>query len=277
MHRELLHIGHFTLYSFGMMVILGFIAGALLASAMARKRGLPGEAFMDGAMVMLFAGVAGARLLFVLLNWKDYAGHLGDVAAIWKGGMSFHGGLIAGIAAGILYVWRRKLPILAMADAGAPGLALGYAIGRIGCLLNGCCYGVPTHLPWALPGIYCEGGDPHLTYHPAQVYATILNLALCAALAAAYRWQHRSGQILALYLGGYSIYRFAIEGLRKGVTAEVAALGLTQAQVFSLFSLAAAALWWLWLQRHSAPAPDLEKPDTEGTRLHTGKAEEVVG
>lgn len=273
MHRELLHVGNFTLYSFGLMVIAGFIAGAMLASWLARKRGLPGEAFMDGAMVMLFAGVAGARLLFVLLNWKDYAGHLGDVAAIWKGGMSFHGGLVAGAAAGIVYVWRRGLPVLALADAAAPGLALGYAIGRIGCLLNGCCYGGATDLPWGLPGIYCEGGDPRLTYHPAQVYATLLNLLLCAALVTAYGRQHRSGQILALYLGGYSVYRFGIESLRKGVTAEVAAFGLTQAQLFSLFAIAAAALWWLWLQRHSSPAPALETSGPEESRLETPASE----
>src|SRR5947209_5173072 len=136
MHRVILHAGPITLYSFGLLVILGFMAGAFLAGHLARRRGLPGEAFLDGAVVILFAGVAGARLLFVLLNWKEYSGNLLQVTAIWQGGMSFHGGVVAGAAAGMVYVWRRKLPILALAHAAAPGIALGYAIGRVGCLLN---------------------------------------------------------------------------------------------------------------------------------------------
>ena len=235
------------------MVILGFFAGAYLASRLARERGLDGDAFMDGAVVMLFASVAGARLLFVALNWKEYAGHPLDVAALWRGGMSFHGGLIAGVGAGLLVMRWRKLPVLAMADAAAPGLALGYAIGRVGCLLNGCCYGGPTHLPW---GMHFPDADPALLYHPAQIYASIINLGIVGALVYAYRKPHRVGQILALYLGAYSVYRFGIEALRKGVTAQVLAFGLTEAQVFSLFVIAAAAVWWLWLLRRSAPAPE---------------------
>src|SRR5262249_51751439 len=152
-------------------------------SYLARRRGLPGEAFLDGAVIMLFAGVAGARLLFVLLNWKEYSANLLQVTAIWQGGMSFHGGVIAGAGAGMLHARSGNLPVLGMADAAGPGIALAYAIGRVGCLLNGCCYGGPTNLPWGLPGAFCLGGDPSLHYHPAQVYATILNLALCGGLA----------------------------------------------------------------------------------------------
>jgi phosphatidylglycerol:prolipoprotein diacylglycerol transferase len=252
MHPRLLQIGPFTLYSFGLMVIIGFLAGVFLARRLAGERGLPGEAFVDAAVVMLFASVAGARLLFVALHWRDYSG-LAEAAAIWRGGMSFHGGLAAGVLAGVIYMRRLKLPVLALGDAAAPALALGYAIGRVGCLLNGCCYGGPTTLPW---GMHFPDADPRFLYHPAQVYASILNLMLMAALIHAYRRPHRSGQVLALYLGGYSVYRFAIESLRKGVTAKVLAFGLTEAQVFSIFVIVAAAAWWLWLERHSAPAPE---------------------
>lgn len=249
---RLVEIGPFTLYSFGLMVVLGFTAGVLLAAKLARARGLPGDAFLDAALITLFAGIAGARLLFVLLNWKEYAFRWTEVLAIWQGGMSFHGGAVAGIGAGALYMRRRGLPVLAMADAAAPGLALGYAIGRIGCFLNGCCYGGPTHLPW---GVHFPAGEPGVLYHPAQLYASIINLGLMGLLAYAYRRPHRVGQVIALYVGGYSVYRFAIEALRKGVTAEVLAFGLTHTQVFSLFAVLAAALWWTWLRGHGAPAP----------------------
>src|SRR5262245_39428098 len=132
---HLIQIGPFTLYSFGLMVVLGFVAAAWLAYRLAQGRGLPGDAFMDGAFVILWASIVGARLLFVALNWQEYSGHLRDLVAIWRGGMSFHGGLAAGILAGVLFMRRRRLPLLPMADAAAPAVALGYAVGRIGCFM----------------------------------------------------------------------------------------------------------------------------------------------
>lgn len=252
MYPRIVEIGPFTLYSFGLMVILGFGAGLWLASRLARRRGLPGDAFLDSAVVVLFASVAGARLLFVLLNWKEYSHQLAEVAALWRGGMSFHGGVVAGILAGVFYMRRQKIPVLAMADAAAPGIALGYAIGRIGCFLNGCCYGGPTDLPW---GVHFPGTAAGVHMHPTQIYATLANLVLCAVLARAYLRPHRVGQIIALYVSGYSLYRFLIESLRKGYTAEVFALGLTDAQVFSIFSFVAGLIWWLWLQRRRETLP----------------------
>jgi phosphatidylglycerol:prolipoprotein diacylglycerol transferase len=247
----LVHIGPFTLYSFGLMVILGFLAGLAVGGKLARERGLPGEAWLDGAVFILFAGIAGARLLYVALNWKSFSGHLLNVGALWQGGMSFHGGVIAAVAAGVLYMRHRKIPILAMADAGAPGIALGYAIGRVGCFLNGCCYGTPTDLPW---GIVFPHAETHVASHPTQLYATVLNLLLMGGLIALYRRPHRVGQVMAAYVVGYSVYRFLIESLRKGVTAEVLAFGLTEAQVFSLVCVALGIAWWAWLQKRGQPA-----------------------
>src|SRR5687768_546020 len=168
----LFHIGPFTLYSFGLLVILGFLAGTALGGKLARERGLPGDAFLDGAIFILFAGIAGARLLYVALNWKTFSGQLANVGALWQGGMSFHGGVIAAVAAGVLYMRHRKIPLLAMSDAAAPGIALGYTIGRIGCFLNGCCYGTPTDLPW---GVVFPHAEVPVACHPTQLYATLLN------------------------------------------------------------------------------------------------------
>jgi phosphatidylglycerol:prolipoprotein diacylglycerol transferase len=266
---RLVEIGPFTLYSFGLMVILGFGAGLWLATRLARRRGLPGDAFLDAAVVILFAGVIGARLLFVGLNWSEYSRNILEVTALWRGGMSFHGGVIAGVLAGAWYLRRHRLPVAAMADTAAPGLALGYAIGRIGCFLNGCCYGGPTNLPW---GVHfpVPGADPAALYHPAQLYATIISLGLAGLLTACYLRPHRVGQVMALYVCGYSVYRFLIESLRKGVTAEVFALGLTEAQAFSLLTLALGAAWWGWLQRHAAPAPPLHSDTKDPAPAVTG-------
>ncbi len=238
------------------MVILGFLAGVTLGGKLAKERGLPGDAFLDGAVFILFASIAGARLLYVALNWSTFSGHWLNVGALWQGGMSFHGGVIAGIAAGVITMRRRQIPLAAMADAAAPGIALGYAIGRIGCFLNGCCYGTPTDLPW---GVVFPHAETHVACHPTQVYATILNLLLMGGLIALYRRPHRYGQVMAAYVIGYSVYRFLVESLRKGVTAEVMAFGLTEAQVFSLLCAVLGIAWWAWLQKRGQAAEALPR------------------
>src|ERR1051326_1576554 len=104
---KLLQIGPFTLYSFGLMIVLGAMAGTYLAARMARERGLPGDAFFDAAVVLFFSGVIGARVLFVLLNWKDYASSPGQALQIWRGGMSFHG-VFLGVLAFVLFMQFRR-------------------------------------------------------------------------------------------------------------------------------------------------------------------------
>src|SRR5687768_15110186 len=113
---RLIQIGPITVYSFGLMVILGFGAGLYLATRLARQRGLPADACQDAALLILFASILGARVLYVILDWKRFASEPFGIAEIWRGGMSFHGGAIAGILTGVFYMRRRRLPVLAMAD-----------------------------------------------------------------------------------------------------------------------------------------------------------------
>jgi phosphatidylglycerol:prolipoprotein diacylglycerol transferase len=138
-----------------------------------------------------------------------------------------------------------------MGDVVAPGVALGYAIGRVGCFLNGCCYGGPTDLPWA-----CRFHDPPITgpltppSHPTQIYASIINLGVFYLLLRIFRRQRVTGQVLWSYIVFYAVYRFGIEFLRAGVTAQVAAAGLTQAQWASIGMLLAGGAVLFWLSRH---------------------------
>src|SRR5947208_1202704 len=182
MHPILFHLGSIPIYSFGLLVTVGFVAGVTLAYRLAKSSGLPAEGILDAAAWILIASIAGARLLFVLLNWSQFSGHWIEAVKTWRGGMSFHGGLVGGVLAGAIYAWRRRLPFWALADAVAPGLALGYAIGRIGCFLNGCCYGGPTTLPWGVVFRDADHGGLTPPSHPVQPYATLLNLGICALL-----------------------------------------------------------------------------------------------
>jgi phosphatidylglycerol:prolipoprotein diacylglycerol transferase len=239
-----------------------------------KRDGLPAGALVDAAAWILIASIVGARLLFVALNWRAFSGRWGEVLFTWQGGMSFHGGLAGGVLAGAIYAWRHRLPFWAMADAVAPALALGYAIGRIGCFLNGCCYGAPTDLPWGVAFRDLERGTLAAPSHPVQLYAAVINLAICAILVWIYHRKVATGQVLVSYLALYSLYRFAVEALRKGYSARELAFGLTEAQVASLalFAISTGALVWL-IRR--ARRPGSEDPGHRGSeaqrRVETGK------
>lgn len=264
MHPILFHVGSFPVRSYGVMVLAGFLLGLWYASAAARRRlkglppGDPGaispDDVADMALVGLFVAIAGARALYVLLDLDQFRGHWLDVAKVWTGGLSIHGAIVCGTA----YVWwysrRRRLNFLAFADLCAPAFALGYAIGRVGCFLNGCCYGAACNLPWAVR-FHKEGEPGVLTppSHPTQLYATAMNLVWFALLDRWSRRPHRDGEIFVGYLALYSVYRFIDEQFRKGATADIFFAGLTHAQVFSAAALPV-FLIILWRMHRAAPS-----------------------
>jgi phosphatidylglycerol:prolipoprotein diacylglycerol transferase len=282
MHSILFHLGPIPIYSYGLMLMLAFLAASTVAMQLAKQRGIEPEHVLDLAAAILVAAILGSRLLYVALQWHFFRQHLADIGQIWQGGLSFHGGLIGGLLAGIIYCRRHGLSFLRMGDVVAPGAAVGYAIGRIGCFLNGCCYGAPTSLPWA-----CQFRDPPITgsltppSHPTQIYASLINLGIFALLLWIWRRQRFTGQVLWSYLLFYAIYRFGIEFLRKGATAEVfAASGLTHSQWASIAMVLIAGGALLRLSRHGEP---LERwtlavgKGTPGTEHRMPKAKDRLG
>lgn len=171
---------------------------------------------------------------------------------IHHGGLVFYGGLIGAIISGILFIRLRKLPLWAMSDVLAPSIALGYVFGRIGCLMNGCCYGAACHLPWAIR--YPAGHETHpvggeaIPVHPTQVYDSLLNLVLYAGLAWLYRRKKFDGQVFAVYLVGYAITRSTVE-LFRGDYPQLYAGWITPAHIVSALILAAGAGLYLYLPR----------------------------
>jgi phosphatidylglycerol:prolipoprotein diacylglycerol transferase len=235
MHPILVQLGPLKVYSFGVMVMLGFIAAAWWATRSGARRGIDSETVMDAALYIFIPAMVFARLLYVLLNLGEYH-NLAEVGMVWRGGMAFHGGLLGGVLGGMFFCWRRHISAWEMADVIAPGIALGYAIGRIGCLLNGCCYGRECHLPWAMrfPDLNYPGMQTPPS-HPTQIYSSIAGLLIFAILVRVDAHRKYPGHVFLAFLVLYSGYRFAIEFFRAGVTAQVAAGGETQAQIASLF------------------------------------------
>jgi phosphatidylglycerol:prolipoprotein diacylglycerol transferase len=242
MHPILLKLGPLTLYSYGLMVALGFLAGILLATYLTRQAKLKPEVILDIAPFVLVGSIAGARIFYVVEFWRDFRGNPLEIFFIWKGGLVFYGGLLFAILGLLLAVKIFKLDLLKIMDILAPSTALGYAIGRIGCFLNGCCYGVETKVPWAV-----RFPTESVLRHPTQIYASISGLLICAILLLMlFKFKKFDGQVLTAGLALYAAYRFLIEFIR---TNPRYLLNLTEAQWASIFLVILAGGLYIKLRR----------------------------
>ncbi len=210
MHPILLQLGPLTLRSYGLMMALGFAMGIILTSLLTKREGRATEPVLDMAVWTMIGGIVGARILYVLVNPAEYAEHPAEIFKVWRGGLVYYGGLIgAGFAT---YYWLRKhkQPIWAVADCLAPGLAAGQVLGRVGCYLNGCCYGsVNQEHGVIFPEV--ADGLPHL---PVQLYEAGFALLLAYALYQLKKHRSFAGQIFWLYVLAYGLGRFALEYFR---------------------------------------------------------------
>lgn len=208
-------IGPLPVHWFGLLVAAAFLVGLWTASRRAARDGLPPEKISDIGVWLILGTIIGARGLYVISYWKEhFAGKpWTDIFMVQQGGLVYYGGLVGATLAGMLYIRRHRLPFWKVADALAPSIALGYFVGRFGCLMNGCCYGRPTTLPWA---IHFPPDHPTMGVgvHPVQVYDALLNLGFSFFLGWLHRRKKFNGQIFAAYLIGYSILRSIAELFR---------------------------------------------------------------
>lgn len=214
MHQVLFSIGDFKIYSYGATLVAAFLMAIAVALKQGKKAGFSEEVILDLSLILLIAGVLGSRLLFVLLNLGDYLQHPLSILNLREGGLSLHGGIILSFLSALWFCRKRKIPFWSLLDALSPSLILGVAIGRIGCFLNGCCYGKVTSLPWGV--VFASARIP-LARHPAQIYEMLLDLAVFALLL---YWQGRKrfeGEVFFFSLLLYSLVRFIVEFFREGL------------------------------------------------------------
>jgi len=239
-------IGPLHVYWFGLLVAVGFLVGLWTANRRCALDGLSPDVIADLGPWLLLGGVVGSRLLYVVSYWREeFAGRpWWTMLPVQRAGYVFYGGLAGGVLAACFYIRAKGLPKWKVADALAPSIALGQAFGRIGCLLNGCCFGLPTKLPWALH--YPAG---HVTQgygvHPVQLYEASLDLSLYLALARQYRRKRYDGQIFVLYLVAYAVLRFGVEFLRGDYERRYLGGWATPGQLVSVGALATG----VWLCR----------------------------
>ena len=249
MHPIAFQLGPLSIHWYGVMVALGFLAGLWTAGRRALRVGIAPEKIMDLGPWLIVGTILGARTLYVISYWREsFAGEpLGEIFAIWNGGLVFYGGLIGASLACILYVRLKRLPLWKIADVLAPSIALGYVFGRIGCLLNGCCYGRPCSLPWAITfpkGAF--GAPPEIPLHPTELYESLLNLGLYAALVWLFRRKRFDGQVFGAYLVCYALLRSFVELFRGDYPQHYLGGWATPAHLVSI-AILATGLSLLWL------------------------------
>ncbi|MHB9132012.1 MAG: prolipoprotein diacylglyceryl transferase [Armatimonadota bacterium] len=259
--------------AYGTMLMFGFVAGTLAAIHLGRRRDVPAERIIDLGVVILVGAIIGARGLYVLMT--PGAGPFIDMPRVLReglGGLSFHGGLLGGLLAGGAYIAYFKMRFWRVADCIAPGIALGYAITRIGCFLNGCCYGkpAPEWLPWPLKMEF-----PHWPGHdiPAgflyadQLYASAMGIIMFVVLLLLARAKslYRAGRLFMIFLMMEGVERFVMEIYRAPDSGFHG--GLTAAQIASVFLVIAGIIGWFKLPKYPAvveqPVANVEKPKTK--------------
>lgn len=251
--------GAIPVHAYGVLLMIGFAAGTFNACLEAKRRGLDPNLVLDIMLPMLLVTVAMCRVVYILLNRENFHGWR-EMLQVWNGGLSFHGVFPGSIAVVGYFAVTRKIRFGTIADVLAPSVFLGYVFGRIGCLLNGCCYGHACDLPWAV--VFPVEGGPlgqrTLPSHPTQLYSALLALGLFAFMQRAKvseKFNLFPGQLTLLFFALYAVERFFIEFFRAGATARfLFGSPLTEAQFVSIFGLLVIAGFWLGLARKAKAA-----------------------
>ncbi|HEX5854730.1 MAG TPA: prolipoprotein diacylglyceryl transferase [Thermoanaerobaculia bacterium] len=257
MHPELIRIGSFALPSYGLMMALGFLAALWLVRKRAPAFGVAPDVASDIGIWVLLSGLVGSKLLLVIVDWPQYVSSWSGLRDLARAGGVFYGGLMGAVVATAVLLRRREIPFFKFADIAAPSVALGQCLGRVGCLLAGCCWGRICALPWAITftdqNAHDNVGVPlNFPLHPTQIYEALGTLALCVLLIVLERRRY-SGETFVRYLFGYALLRFTIELFRGDPRGSVFGL-MSTSQFIALCGVAAAAVLWA-LRRRTASAP----------------------
>ena len=246
-------------FGYGLMLFFAFLGAMHFAARRARREGLDPEIVYDLALWVFLGGILGARLFYVWEYWGTQIRTFWEIFEIWKGGIVLYGSIFGGTLAFFLYRLLRPFPLRPMLDVVAPALALGIAIGRLGCFLNGCCWGDTCTLPWAVTfphhsppwnaelerGLIAPDAPHSLPLHPTQLYSTVDGLILFTLLNAYYPLRRRDGEVMGLMMLCYPITRFLVEHLRNDEGVFYA--GMTVSQAISVGIFAAGLAYWAWL------------------------------
>jgi phosphatidylglycerol---prolipoprotein diacylglyceryl transferase len=269
MHPILFHLGSVPIYTYGVLVAAGFLVGLFCARFQASRQGLPPDLIWNFAIYGILIALISSKLWLLVSEWDYYGanpGRIFSVATLQSAG-TFYGGVVGGIVWTIVFTRVTKLPLLAVLDVCAAPVALGHAIGRVGCFVAGCCYGKPTSLPWGVtftsPIAARIAGTPlNIPLHPTQLYEAAAELVNFFLLVWLGRRQKFSGQLIGAFFLLYGIERGMIEFLRAdpGRTLMFHDTVSLMQMVSAVLILVGAFLWWRGLRSPSALPPGTPTP-----------------
>ncbi len=207
-----------TVYSYGFFLSFAFMLCLMLILRRARFMDIAPHYVLDLGLYIIISGIVGARLFYIFSNFNYYLENPLEIFLLNKGGLVFHGGLILALIVGIAIVKIWKLPVLQMADLVITFLPLGQAIGRVGCFLNGCCYGKPTESIFGIKfptySFAANAFGPDIYVYPTQIFSSIADLAIFFILLLRMKKKQYDGQAVIYYLFLYGVARFFLEFLR---------------------------------------------------------------
>jgi len=260
---QLFHIGRFFLPTYGLLVSLGVLIGLWISVRNSEKQGINPEHAWNLGILVVLCGIVGAKILYIINDWSTYAQHPGDIFSLGtlQAGGVFSGGLVAALVAAAWYIRRHQMPALATCDAFAPGLALGHAIGRVGCFAAGCCYGKQTTHFWGVtfknPIARARVGTPlGVPLEPTQLFESAVELANFFILMWLLRRKKFDGQVFGAYLFLYGVARYFLEFIRDDPGRGSVFGGLmTGTQLISIgLVLTGVLIWWLRPNPKAVPA-----------------------
>ena len=223
MHPEIINLGPLAIRSYGLMLAVSFFLGLLYVNRMAKKQSLDFNRLLVVAYLLIIGGILGARFSYVLFHLEEFSGHwLDSINPFQSGhygiaGLNLYGGIIGAVILSFIYMKTKSMDILGTFDLLAPTVGLGLIFTRIGCFLNGCCFGTPTDFPWGV--VFPEGSIPDHVFgqvhiHPAQLYSSLYGLLLFLYLHWRLKQKTFPGQVLALLFMVEAVFRYAIEYVR---------------------------------------------------------------
>ena len=265
MHPILFSVGPITIYSYGVLLAAAYLLGLWLAVKRAKAAGVDPTRIMDLLIWVIISALVVAKVLLFVVDFEHFTSSWQEFMTLLRSGGVFYGGLIAAIVVCIWQLRKHRLPLWSSGDLFAPGIALGYMVGRLGCLLAGCCYGKPTDVAWAItftdPAANFNVGTPlNVALHPTQVYESLAGLVIFAALLILERRPgHFPGRTFWSFALLYGVLRFIIEFYRgddRGFLFNT----LSTSQFISVI-LVPLSLFMLWyLSRPARPAEAPEAP-----------------
>ncbi len=262
MHPILFELGPLTLRTYGPLLTLAFISGIWFTARRARKQGLGIEWLPDLSLIILISAIVGSRFFYVIYHLEEFEGRILDMinpvqstGEIGIGGLSMFGGVILAIVCSMIYILIKKLNLWRIADVVAPSIMLGLGIARIGCFLNGCCFGTPSHSCLAMifpPNSPAGYMFPDIPIFPIQLVASFYGFLILAILIFLERFKHFNGFTFWLMLIFYSVARFTVDFFRyyeeSMIFARIGGVDFTVNQALIVLIFLISVFMWFYLR-----------------------------